>query len=71
MRKLFKVKKRVFLPEIAEQVGMDYNRVWYVMARSKLFPRPTHGTEGMRQKWYTEKEAARIVALLLEAKGDK
>lgn len=57
MKKLLKVKKRVFLPEIA--------------ARSKLFPRPTHGTEGMRQKWYTEKEAARIVALLLEAKGDK
>jgi hypothetical protein len=70
MRKLLKTKGRVFLPEIAKKVGMDYNRVWYAMARNKLFPRPTHSTEGMRLKWYTDSEAAKIVALLMKAKEE-
>jgi hypothetical protein len=48
MKKLLKVKKRVFLPEIAQQVGMDYNRVWYAMGTRNELDNSNDGAS----EWY-------------------
>jgi len=66
---VIKVQERVSVAEVAARAGLPYKAVWYGV-KTGLYPGPSHTNPGMSRRWYTEREAQRLVALLIERKGE-